>query len=84
MTGLGGFLRVFWNHLPADWGGSGCFRAQSIKFVSRSRGARGRGRAAPLLERGGRKVAAVQPLSAGLLTTAERRTIMGAYESRRP
>jgi hypothetical protein len=37
VTGLGGFLRVFWNHLPAGWGGEGCFRAQSIKFVSRSR-----------------------------------------------
>jgi hypothetical protein len=36
VTGLGGFLRVFWNHLPAGWGGEGPFRAQSIKFVSRS------------------------------------------------
>ena len=36
MTGLGGFSRVFWNHLPAGWGGDGRFRAQSIKIVSRS------------------------------------------------
>jgi hypothetical protein len=32
--GLGGFSRVFWDHLPAVWGGHGPFRAQSIKFVS--------------------------------------------------
>ena len=38
VTGLGGLLRVFWNHLPAGWAGEGPFRAQSIKFVSRSSG----------------------------------------------
>jgi hypothetical protein len=36
VTDLGGLLRAFWNHRPAGWGGRGCFRAQSIKIVSRS------------------------------------------------
>jgi len=38
VTGLGGFPGVFGDHLPAGWGGEGCWRAQSIKFVSRSSG----------------------------------------------
>jgi hypothetical protein len=36
VTGLGGFLRVFWRYLPAGWGGAGPFRAQFVKFLSSS------------------------------------------------
>jgi hypothetical protein len=33
---LGGFPEVFWDHLPAGWGGAGLFRAQFVKFLSGS------------------------------------------------
>ena len=40
MTDLGGFPKVFGEHLLGDWGRKGRLRAQSIKIVSRSRASR--------------------------------------------